>query len=113
MKVGGIACYGCNLLVLMEEQMALTPGNNIIDDQNSLESTVVSTSSQTPFVMGCQLVTNFVLCRMDSRSVCIVCVHACGILLKVCHNTLIFCAVGYILLLLFSIFYTRYYRAHT
>ena len=76
MKVGGIACYGCNLLVLMEEQMALTPGNNIIDDQNSLESTAVSTSSQTPFVMGCQLVTNFVLCRMDSRSVCIVCVRA-------------------------------------
>ena len=96
MKVEGIACYGCNLLVLAEGQVALTPGNNIIDDQNSLENTAVGTSSRTPFVMGRRIARNSILRRMDSRSVGVVCVCVCacvcvvlGILLKFCHNTLI------------------------
>ena len=71
MKVEGIACYGCNLLVLAEGQVALTPSNIIIDDQNSLDNTAIGTSSRTPFVMGRRLARNSILRRMDSRSVSI------------------------------------------
>jgi len=75
LKVEGIACYGCNLLVLAEGQVALTPSDNIIDNQNSLDNTAVGTSSRTPFVMGRRLARNSVLRRMDSRSVvCVFCV---------------------------------------
>ncbi|XP_065884287.1 uncharacterized protein [Dysidea avara] len=51
----------------MEGQVALTPGNNIIDNQNSLENTAVGTSSQTPFVMGRRIARNSILNRMDCR----------------------------------------------
>ena len=57
--------------------MALTPGNNIIDNQNSLENTAVGTSSQTPFVMGRRIARNSILNRMDCRSVGVVCVCMC------------------------------------
>lgn len=74
LKVEGIACYGCNLLVLTEGQVAIAPSSmtNILDDPNTettimINDTVAGTSSRTPFVMGRRLARQSVFRRKDSR----------------------------------------------
>lgn len=75
LKVEGITCYGCNLLVLTEGQVALTPTttSNILADPGTeimaIKDTTVGASSRTPFVMGRRLARQSVFRRMDSRSV--------------------------------------------
>ena len=74
LKVEGIACYGCNLLVLAEGQVAITPSSttNILSDPGTeitdiANDTVAGTSSRTPFVMGRRLARQSVFRRIDSR----------------------------------------------
>ena len=72
LKVEGIACYGCNLLVLAEGQVAIAPTgttNNILANPIT-ETTVAGTSSHTPFVMGRRLARESAFRRMDSRYIC-------------------------------------------
>ena len=76
LKVEGIACYGCNLLVLAEGQVAVTSSSatNILTDPgteitNIINDTAAGTSSRTPFVMGRRLARQSVFRRIDSRYV--------------------------------------------
>ena len=72
LKVEGIACYGCNLLVLAEGQVAVSPTSktNILDDPGT-ETTITANdataggTSRTPFVMGRRLARESVFRRMD------------------------------------------------
>lgn len=70
LKVEGIACYGCNLLVLTEGQVANTPTSttNILDDPGTdiANGVTAGTSSRTPFVMGRRLARQSMF-RKDSR----------------------------------------------
>ena len=74
LKVEGIACYGCNLLILAEGQVAISPSSttNILADPgtditNIANDTVAGTSSRTPFVMGRRLARQSVFRKIDSR----------------------------------------------
>jgi len=73
LKVEGIACYGCNLLVLTEGQVALTPTStsNILAEPateiTAINDTMAAASSRTPFVMGRRLARQSVFRRIDSR----------------------------------------------
>ena len=74
LKVEGIACYGCNLLVLTEGQVAVSPTSmtSILDDPgtditNIGNDIMTSTLSRTTFVMGRRLIRQSGLHRMDSR----------------------------------------------
>ena len=73
LKVEGIACYGCNLLVLAEGQVAITPTSttNLLDDPGT-ETTILPNditaggTSRTPFVMGRRLARESVFRRIDN-----------------------------------------------
>ena len=73
LKVEGIACYGCNLLVLAEGQVAITPTSttDLLDDPGT-ETTILPNditaggTSRTPFVMGRRLARESVFRRIDN-----------------------------------------------
>ena len=113
-KVEGIVCYGCNLLVLAEGQVALTPGNNITDDQNSLENTAVGTSSRTLFVMGRHMLgTLFFVEWTPGLWVLCVCVCYTWYFAKVLSRYFD-CLVGYTVIIFVPSSSTgEAYRAHT
>lgn len=74
LKVEGIACYGSNLLVLAEGQVAVVPTSmtDILDDPDTetttlANDTVTGASSRTPFVMGRRLARQSMFRRIDSR----------------------------------------------
>ena len=74
LKVEGITCYGCNLLILAEGQVAISPSSttNILADPgtditNIANDTVAGMSSRTPFVMGHRLARQSVFHKIDSR----------------------------------------------
>ena len=74
LKVEGIACYGCNLLVLTEGQVAASPTSmtSILDDPgtditNIGNDTVTGISSRMTFEVGRRLARQSVFRRMDSR----------------------------------------------